>query len=182
MQDDGGLGLRLDETRSQLEALNGLSERFGNSLSSAFARSVASGRSLDGVLQALRRTLVESSLRMALAPLQSLFGQLAGGLVKGVVGTALPNITPFAKGGIVAAPTYFPLGRGLGLMGERGTEAVMPLARGPDGRLGIAASGGGRAVNVVVNIATPDADSFRRSEAQVSAALARAVARGQRGL
>ena len=83
---------------------------------------------------------------------------------------------------MVAAPTYFPLGRGLGVMGERGAEAVMPLARGPDGRLGVAASGGGRSVNVVVNIATPDADSFRRSEAQVSAALARAVARGQRGL
>jgi phage-related minor tail protein len=134
------------------------------------------------VLQALRRTLLETSLRMALSPLQSLLGQLAGGLVKSMVGAALPNITPFAKGGVVAAPTYFPLGRGLGVMGERGTEAVMPLARGPDGRLGVAASGGGRAVNVVVNIATPDADSFRRSEAQVSAALARAVARGQRGL
>jgi phage-related minor tail protein len=147
------------------------------------ARSVASGKSIDGVLQALRRSFLESSLRMALAPLQSMLGQLAGGLAKGVVGTALPNITPFAKGGVVGAPTYFPLGRGLGVMGEAGAEAVMPLARGPDGRLGVAAAGGnGRAVNVVVNIATPDADSFRRSEAQVSAALARAVARGKRGL
>ena len=46
------------------------------------------------------------------------------------------------------------------------------------GRLGVAASGGGAATTVVVNIATSDAESFRRSEAQVSAALARAVARG----
>ncbi len=59
----------------------------------------------------------------------------------------------------------------------------MPLARGPDGSLGVSAvDTGGRPVQVTVNIATADADSFRRSEAQVAAALARAVARGQRGL
>jgi lambda family phage tail tape measure protein len=93
------------------------------------------------------------------------------------------QVMPFAKGGVVAAPTYFPLVRGTGLMGEAGAEAVMPLARGPDGRLGVSAAGAGaRPVQVTVNIATPDPDSFRRSEAQVAAALARAVARGQRGL
>ena len=94
-------------------------------------------------------------------------------------------MTPFAKGGVVAAPSYFPLGRGLGLMGEQGAEAILPLARGPDGRLGVRSAGGGapgRPVNVTVNIAAAGADSFRRSEAQVAAALARAVARGQRGL
>lgn len=89
---------------------------------------------------------------------------------------------PFAQGGVIGAPTYFPLGRGLGLMGEQGAEAVMPLARGPDGRLGVRTGGGARPVAVTVNVSTPDADSFRRSEAQVSAALARAVARGQRGM
>jgi hypothetical protein len=33
-----------------------------------------------------------------------------------------------------------------------------------------------------MNVTTPDAESFRRSEAQVSAALARAVARGSRAM
>jgi phage-related minor tail protein len=66
-------------------------------------------------------------------------------------------------------------------MGEAGAEAIMPLARGPDGRLGVSA-GGGAPTLVTVNIATPDAESFKRSEAQVSAALARAVARGRRAL
>ena len=90
---------------------------------------------------------------------------------------------PFAQGGVVGAPSYFPLGRGLGVMGEKGAEAVMPLARGPDGRLGVrSGGGGGRPMSVTVNVSTPDADSFRRSEAQVSAALSRAVARGQRGM
>lgn len=68
-------------------------------------------------------------------------------------------------------------------MGERGAEAIMPLSRGPDGRLGVrAGSGASRPLSVVVQVSTPDADSFRRSEAQVSAAIARAVARGNRAL
>ena len=70
----------------------------------------------------------------------------------------------------------------MGLMGERGAEAIVPLSRGPDGRLGIAAQGGGKSTSVVVNIATTDAESFRKSEGQISSALARAVARGQRSL
>ncbi|MFD1282985.1 phage tail tape measure protein, partial [Methylobacterium goesingense] len=47
--------------------------------------------------------------------------------------------------------------------------------------LGVAAGGQG-AAPVTIHIATPDLESFRRSEAQVAAGLARAVARGRRGL
>jgi phage-related minor tail protein len=70
---------------------------------------------------------------------------------------------------------------GAGLMGERGAEAILPLARGPDGRLGVQSDGGG-AVNVNVQISTPDVAGFERSRSQVSALLARAVQRGQRNL
>ena len=56
------------------------------------------------------------------------------------------------------------------------------MARGPDGRLGVRAGGGGNRVNVTFNVSTPDAGSFRRAEAELTAMLARAVARGQRGL
>ena len=84
---------------------------------------------------------------------------------------------------IIGTPTYFPLrSGGTGLAGEAGPEAIMPLARGPDGRLGVAASGGGRGASIIVNIATPDAESFRRSELYVTGQIARAVARGQRGM
>jgi len=71
----------------------------------------------------------------------------------------------------------FPMRGGMGLMGEAGPEAVMPLARGLDGRLGVAASGGGSTV-INVNISTPDLAGFQRSRGQVAAQLARAVARG----
>jgi hypothetical protein len=54
----------------------------------------------------------------------------------------------FAQGGVVAGPTPFVYGGGrLGVMGEAGPEAVMPLKRGPDGKLGV----GGGAVNVAVH-------------------------------
>ena len=70
----------------------------------------------------------------------------------------------------------------MGLAGERGAEAIMPLARGPDGRLGVAAARRRRRRQRHLQRATPDADSFRRSEAQVAAMVARAVALGQRNL
>ncbi len=142
-----------------------------------FGNALPIGPDLSGAGQSLSGGL--SSL------LGSLFGAGGPALAKGGV-LSRGMLMPFAKGGVVGAPTYFPVGRGLGLMGEQGAEAVMPLARGPDGRLGVRGGGGGRPVSVTVNIATPDAtpdaESFRRSEAQVSAALARAVARGQRGM
>jgi phage-related minor tail protein len=90
-------------------------------------------------------------------------------------------VRPFAAGGVVAAPTYFPMRDGLGLMGEAGPEAILPLKRGSDGRLGVA-TGSQASAPVTIHIATPDLESFRRSEAQVAAGLARAVARGRRGL
>ena len=91
------------------------------------------------------------------------------------------GLTAFAAGGVIATPTYFPLGPGgLGVAGEAGPEAILPLARGRDGRLGVAMSGASAAANVTVHIATPDADSFRRSEAYITGQIARAVARGQR--
>jgi lambda family phage tail tape measure protein len=59
----------------------------------------------------------------------------------------------FAKGGIVDSPTLFKFANGgagrLGLMGEAGPEAIMPLRRGPDGKLGVAGGGG---TNITVNV------------------------------
>jgi phage-related minor tail protein len=62
------------------------------------------------------------------------------------------GIQKFARGGIVDKPTMFPFAKGTGLMGEAGPEAIMPLRRGRDGRLGVEAAGGGGGVNVTVNV------------------------------
>jgi lambda family phage tail tape measure protein len=49
----------------------------------------------------------------------------------------------FANGGVYDRPTIFPMARGMGLMGEAGPEAVMPLKRTKSGKLGVAMEGGG---------------------------------------
>lgn len=67
-------------------------------------------------------------------------------------------------------------------MGEAGPEAIMPLARGSDGRLGVRGAGGGGMVNVTMNITSPDVAGFQRSRGQVAAEMSRAIQRGRRNL
>ncbi len=90
------------------------------------------------------------------------------------------RLATFAQGGIVSSPTLFRFAGGAGLMGEAGPEAIMPLKRLPSGQLGVAAAGGG--MSVVMNIMTPDADSFRRSQGQILASMNQAVSRGRGNL
>ena len=68
-----------------------------------------------------------------------------GNVIEGgeVVPSAMGNvfaknkIVPYAMGGIVNKPTLFPMANGMGLMGEAGPEAIMPLKRGANGKLGV---------------------------------------------
>lgn len=87
-------------------------------------------------------------------------------------GSAL--FTPFARGGIVNSPTIFPMANGTGLMGEAGPEAVMPLKRGPDGKLGVAGGGGG--TTIVIDARGSNGD------AAVEAAVERGIRRAAPGL
>lgn len=74
-------------------------------------------------------------------------------IVKGVEAFGFGSVTPNANGGvyntpglsaysgqIVSKPTLFPFARGAGLMGEAGPEAILPLRRGIDGKLGVIAA------------------------------------------
>lgn len=79
------------------------------------------------------------------------------------------GLEAFASGGVVTRSTLFGMKGGrTGLMGEAGPEAIMPLTRTPDGKLGVASSGSGpQVINQTFNIKTPDAESFRRSRRQM---------------
>ena len=171
--------------QAALDNLEKLSDRFGAQLTGALKGAAVSGRELDDVLRRIGLNLAGMALQEGLKPLQSLTGSLFSGLLGGLAGMpfakgGVPGVVPFASGGVVSAPSYFPMGRSLGLMGEAGPEAILPLQRSSDGRLGVAASGDGAPVNVVFNVSTPDAASFRKSEAQITGMLARAVSRGTR--
>ncbi len=167
--------------KTQMESLDSLAQSFGNRLVTAFSGAIIHGGKLSDVLKGLALSLSRTALTSALKPLGSLVGGLMGNTIASARGNVFANgaVTPFADGGIVNAPTLFPMRGGTGLMGEAGPEAIMPLARGPDGKLGVRGGGG---VNVTVNISTPDARSFAQSQSQVAALMARAVSRGTRNL
>jgi phage-related minor tail protein len=165
-----------------LENLRSLSMSFGTQLTSALRSATVGGRALDYTLRQVALNLAGMALTQGLKPLSGLLGGMFSGLMGGIMPFAKGGVVPFARGGVVAAPTYFPMPGGVGLAGEAGPEAILPLARGSDGRLGVAAGGGGTGVSVVFNVTSPDAASFRKSEAQITGMLARAVRRGARTL
>ncbi|WP_247740369.1 MULTISPECIES: phage tail tape measure protein [unclassified Paracoccus (in: a-proteobacteria)] len=168
-----------------------LSSGIETGLRRAFDGLIFDGQKLSDALRGIGRQIADTVFSIAMKPVESaLAGSLAGG-VTGMLSGALPfaqggafvqgRVMPFAKGGVVAEPTHFPMRGATGLMGEAGPEAIMPLRRGADGRLGVAAAGGAaRPVNVTINVSTPDVAGFQRSQSQIAAQLGRALARGDR--
>ncbi len=158
-----------EEYARQSQAISGVTTAIGNS----FTDAILNAKKLTDVMAGLARTIAEVILKtQVIAP-------LVNGMNVGITDfftrrsdlnatnkwvmnyeAALPNATgnvydggnvlPFARGGVVTNPKFFPMATGRGLMGESGPEAVMPLRRGPDGKLGVSAatSGGGTQVNV----------------------------------
>jgi phage-related minor tail protein len=166
----------LTDVSVELGRIGDLADGVARSLSRAFRGAVLDGKSLNGVLGEIGRSFADIALRAAFKPV----GQLVSGAIETLFSATNPTVRPFAKGGVLAAPTYFPLAGGLGLAGEAGPEAILPLRRGADGSLGVSSAGGG-AVHVTFNVTAPDARSFVAAEAEVGAMLLRAVRRGTRG-
>lgn len=188
MADDTDLTRSGEDTSRVFDKLSGTTRElsrvaggFASIITRAFATSITSGKQFDDVLKSLTLKASDLAVKLAFKPLEGIVSSGIGSLVGGVTGGIVGSVKPFASGGVIGSPTYFPLGGDVGLAGEAGPEAIMPLKRGPDGRLGVAAGASG-GNSVVVNIATPDADSFRRSETYIAGQIARAVARGRRSL
>jgi phage-related minor tail protein len=165
-----------------LKDMEGRSKQFGSVLTNALKSAVVSGKGLEDVLRGVALSLAGMALDAGLKPLQGLLSNVFSGLLGGILPFAKGGVTPFASGGVVSSPTFFPSGKSIGLMGEAGSEAILPLSRTADGRLGVASGGGKGNVSIVMNVTTPDAASFRKSEAQMTAMLARAASRGTRYL
>jgi hypothetical protein len=131
--------------RRRGDALAGLADRLADMLAeSAFDGLFGSGGLFGGIFDSLAGA----------------FGFAKGGVFAG------GRVTAFATGGVVTGPTPFPMRGGLGLMGEAGPEAIMPLTRGPGGKLGVQAIGGGGSVVRLVVEENPMFAARVRTEAQ----------------
>lgn len=169
--------------------LGNLERGFSRGLRSAFDGLVLGGKSLSDVLGSLAQSMSSTVYSAAVNPVTDHFGGLLADGLNAAISGLMPfadgaafsqgKVMPFAKGGVVSSPTQFPMRGGMGLMGEAGPEAIMPLARGADGRLGVRGAGGG-AVTVNMNITTPDVQGFARSRDQIATQMARALGRSQR--
>ncbi len=174
-------------TRTELarttEAGKTLSTALSGGLNRAFGSALRDGAKLSDILRTLALDVSRSVASTAIGGLTGSISGAIGNLLPFARGAAFDagKVRAFAKGGVVSGPTTFPMHGATGLMGEAGPEAILPLQRAADGRLGVA-SGGQGASPVSVTIVTRDADSFHRSRTQVAATLARAVDRGRRNL
>lgn len=181
--------VRFDDTQFK-EAMSDttrIAHAFTRSLTTAFTGVAVKGKSLSDVISGIGLSLSRLALNMAFRPLETSFQKWFEPLMAGLTGVApVPgppmNIMPFAKGGVVSAPTFFSSHGSLGLAGERGSEAILPLARDSSGHLGVRMQGQASTGGVTINITTPDVEGFRRSQSEIAASLARLVSRGQRGL
>jgi len=146
-----------DKFGESAEALKGLNDDISGEFMDAL-RSVRDGTKdagdalldfVDNVLMTIADKLIQEQIA---DPLGDALGAFIGGLNFSAKGNAFSggDLVPFARGGVVSAPTLFPMrGNKTGMMGEAGPEAIVPLRRGGDGNLGIEAQK--PVVNVTVN-------------------------------
>lgn len=139
---------------------------FAGTITSAFESAIRGGQSFSQTLKQLGLDIIDVITKAAvLDPLGKSIGKSLSGAMNGGggfdignifglgggdvgLGSWAPTISAFASGGIVDKPTGFAFSGGLGVAGEDGPEAILPLTRGPNGNLGVHASGFGGATVV----------------------------------
>lgn len=166
-----------------------LEKGLSRGLRRAFDDVVFDGAKLSETLSDMANSMVRSTYNAAMRPVTDHYAGLISEGVGGIVEGILPfangapfsqgKVMPFAQGGVISSATAFPMRGGTGVMGEAGPEAIMPLARGSDGKLGVRGAGGG-ATTIVMNITTPDVQGFQRSQTQIAAQMSRALSTGNR--
>ena len=184
------LGRMRDSLGETTRTFGDLEKGFAGGLRRAIDGLVIDGDRLSEALSTVGRAMIDTVYRAAMKPVTDQLGGMLSQGLNAAVGRMMPfadgasfsqgRVMPFAKGGVVSRATAFPMRGGTGLMGEAGPEAIMPLARTADGRLGVQAQGAGAAPAVTINVQTPDVAGFRRSQGQIAAEMSRLMSRGAR--
>jgi len=150
-----------------------LIDTIGNIIGDGFISMVEGTESVKDAFKSMARAIIKELY-------QILVVQQMVNAAKAAFGIPVPNaissgsIQPYADGGVVNSPTTFPMSGGkTGLMGEAGPEAIMPLKRGANGKLGVQMEGG--ATTTVVqnfNFSANGDDSVKRIIAQAAPKIA----------
>ncbi|WP_421929250.1 phage tail tape measure protein [Neoaquamicrobium sediminum] len=154
-----------------MRELADLSDAFGRQLTGALRDAAINGRSLEDVLQRIGMNLAGMALSQGLKPLSGLISDLLPRLIGG-----FPFVT---EAGSMRTPEFFPDVETMSI-----ETSIPPSSSAASAGIetGHIAPRAGSPVNVVFNVTTQDAASFRKSEAQITGMLARAVSRGARTL
>lgn len=151
--------------KGKLDETNNTSKEFGFTFKSGLEDAIVEGKELRDVLNGLEQDILRILTRRAVTEplsegidrvfkklpdiISSFFNFNANGNAFDESG-----IVPFANGGIVNQITPFTFANGgkFGVMGEAGPEAILPLTRGPNGKLGVQSMGSQTGANVTVNV------------------------------
>ena len=165
----------VEEAASQQEQLANF---IGNSMENAMMGIVDGTVSVKDAFKSMASEIIKELYRVLVVQqmvnaAKGFFGITAA---DGAVVSGGSEVKAYANGGVVSGPTTFPMAGGkTGLMGEAGPEAIMPLKRGANGKLGVQMEGGGGdTINVVQNFsfqANGD-DSVKKIIAQAAPQIA----------
>lgn len=152
----------LEKLGKELDKTEGLGKKAASAIRGAFDNLFDDPAA---ALKNLSKQLFQMALYAQLAKsMPSVFGSNGIIPLMNANGNAFDGgrVQAFATGGIVSSATMFPMRGGMGVMGEAGPEAIMPLTR-VGGKLGVAAVGGGGS-NVVVNVNNQSGGEVQSSE------------------
>jgi phage-related minor tail protein len=175
---------RNDVLQERQQLVEDLAKSIESQMERAFMSMVDGTKSAKDAFRDMARSILAELYRVLVV--QRLVGMVSGpiqafsqAVIPSANGNAFQggNVVPFANGGVVSRPTLFPMmGGRTGLMGEAGPEAIMPLKRGRDGKLGVQAESG-NTVHIVQNfsVAANGDESVKRIVAQQVPAIAEAT-------
>ena len=162
------------------QLVQGIADTVENELNSAFASVLKGTADLGDALlsfasNVLAKVAQDLFAKQFAAPIAEGIKQFVSSEDGNVFGPS--GFVPFAKGGVVSGPTIFPFANGTGLMGEAGPEAIMPLSRGSDGKLGVIAANGNSAPTITINnYSGQDATASTDSAGNIVVEIGRAIA------
>lgn len=174
-------------------AAKSAAEEFGLTFTSALEDAIVTGESFSDMLKGMEQDIARLIVRKTITePLMNVdWGAMLGALIpsaNGNVFAGVPGLSAYS-GTVVSKPTLFPFAAGAGLMGEAGPEAILPLKRGPNGKLGVEGGGSSVQVNVINNAGGTQATATEREDngvrivdvmvEQVEGAMSRRLGRGE---